>query len=82
MSMNKPDPANSESPELRRIVLQHYQRHVNSGIAKLAKATRLPVEVRSEECFVFDEAGEAYLDCGGYSVFLLGHRHPDVARCR
>ena len=23
-------------------------------------------------------SGDAYLDCGGYSVFLLGHRHPDV----
>jgi putrescine aminotransferase len=76
--MNESDPANPESRELQASVLQHYQRHVNSGIAKLAKAAKLPVEVRSEGCFVFDQAGEAYLDCGGYSVFLLGHRHPEV----
>ena len=68
----------SQPAALRDIVLQHYQRHVNSGTAKLAKATRLPVEVRSEGCYVFDQDGDAYLDCGGYSVFLLGHRHPDV----
>ena len=71
--------ADSSQPvALRDIVLQHYQRHVNSGTARLAKATRLPVEVRSEGCYVFDQDGDAYLDCGGYSVFLLGHRHPDV----
>jgi putrescine aminotransferase len=75
--MNQPDPK-PESAELRAAVLQHYQRHVNSGVAKLAKASKLPLEVRSEGCFVFDETGEAYLDCGGYSVFLLGHRHPEV----
>jgi putrescine aminotransferase len=62
----------------RDVVLQHYQQHVNSGMAKLARVANLPVEVRSEGCLVFDEAGDAYLDCGGYSVFLLGHRHPDV----
>jgi putrescine aminotransferase len=62
----------------RAAVLQHYHRHVNSGLAKLAKVANLPLEVRSEGCLVFDREGEAYLDCGGYSVFLLGHRHPGV----
>ena len=64
--------------EDRERVLQLYQRHVNSGLAKLAKMANLPLEVRSEGCLVFDQEGESYLDCGGYSVFLLGHRHPDV----
>jgi putrescine aminotransferase len=63
---------------IREAVLQHYRRHVNSGFAKLARLAELPVEVRSEGSLVFDEQGTAYLDCGGYSVFLLGHRHPDV----
>jgi putrescine aminotransferase len=27
---------------------------------------------------VFDEHGDAYLDCGGFGVFLLGHCHPAV----
>lgn len=68
----------SAGGDLRDEVLQQYRRHVNSGAAKLAKAARLPIEVRSEGCLVFDQAGDAYLDCGGYSVFLLGHRHPAV----
>jgi putrescine aminotransferase len=76
--MNQSESTNLESTELRETVLQLYQRHVNSGLAKLARLANLPVEVRSEGCFVFDQEGEAYLDCGGYSVFLLGHRHPEV----
>src|SRR5688572_21119050 len=62
----------------REAVLDHYRRHVNSGLAKLARLADLPLEVRSEGSLVFDEHGTAFLDCGGYSVFLLGHRHPDV----
>ena len=62
----------------REVVLDHYRSHVNSGLAKLARLADLPLEVRSEGSLVFDEQGTAFLDCGGYSVFLLGHRHPDV----
>jgi putrescine aminotransferase len=62
----------------RDVILQQYQKHLNSGLAKMAKLANLPAEVRSEGCLVFDENDEAYLDCGGYSVFLLGHRHPEI----
>jgi putrescine aminotransferase len=62
----------------RETVLARYQQHVNRGLAKLGKLANLPVEASSNGSLVYDERGEAYLDCGGYSVFLLGHRHPRV----
>lgn len=62
----------------RREVLQGHQRHVNRSFAKLARVMSLPVEVRSAGCLVYNEAGEAYLDCGGYGVFIMGHCHPKV----
>lgn len=68
----------SQVSPLRDDVLRQYQAHINKGLARLGKVAGLSVEVRSEGCFVFDQDGDAYLDCGGYSVFLLGHRHPRV----
>lgn len=62
----------------RQDLLRRYQRHVNRSFAKLARVMSLPMEVRSAGCLVYDEAGEAYLDCGGYGVFLMGHCHPKV----
>jgi putrescine aminotransferase len=62
----------------REVVLRQYQQHLNSGFAKLARIVNMPIEVRSEGNLVYNETGEAFLDCGGYSVFLLGHRHPAV----
>lgn len=59
-------------------VLARYRRHVNSGYAKLAGLTGMPVEVRSAGTRVFDADGHEYLDCGGYSVFVHGHCHPDI----
>jgi putrescine aminotransferase len=64
----------------RDVVLERYRRHVNIGLAKLGEFMHLPLEVRSEGSLVFDEKGEAYLDCGGYGVFILGHRHPAVVQ--
>ena len=62
----------------RDAVLERYRRHVNVGLAKLGEFMNLPLEVRSDGCLVFDEHGEAYLDCGGYGVFILGHHHPAI----
>jgi putrescine aminotransferase len=78
MGMNPPSIAIGRHTARRDDVLRQYQRHVNTGLARLAKMAGLPVEVQSAACYVFDQEGEAYLDCGGYSVFLLGHRHPRV----
>lgn len=62
----------------RQSVRQRHQRHVNRSFAKLAGVMNLPVEVYSSGCLVYNELDEAYLDCGGYGVFIMGHRHPRV----
>ncbi|MBM9466787.1 aspartate aminotransferase family protein [Nakamurella leprariae] len=66
------------APELRRRTVQQYRDHVNRGLATLASLTGAPLEHRSAGPFVWDVDGTEYLDCGGYGVFLLGHRHPRV----
>jgi putrescine aminotransferase len=64
--------------EGREATLRRYREHVSSGRARLAQMMSAGMEVRSQGCLVYDEDGEAHLDCGGYGVFLLGHCHPDV----
>jgi putrescine aminotransferase len=59
-------------------VIALYKRHVSRGRAKLAELTGGALEVRSAGARVYDHTGREYLDCGGYGVFLLGHRHPAV----
>jgi putrescine aminotransferase len=59
-------------------VVDGYRRHVSAGRARLADLTGGLVEVSSAGSTVTDAAGRTYLDCGGYGVFLLGHRHPSV----
>ncbi|MGW6454911.1 aspartate aminotransferase family protein [Streptomyces sp. NPDC055078] len=59
-------------------VMDTYRRHVGRGRARLAALTGAVMEVASEGTKVWDSAGKEYLDCGGYGVFLLGHRHPAV----
>jgi putrescine aminotransferase len=58
--------------------LDVYRRHVNRTTAMLADVNGVGVEARAEGPYVYDEAGRQYLDCGGYGVMLLGHRHPRV----
>lgn len=55
------------------------QRQRERGRARLAALTGARVEVGASGALVYDEAGRAYLDCGGHGGFLLGHRHPRVA---
>lgn len=62
----------------RELVLDRYQRHVNRSLAGLARLLDAPVEARSSGTRIHGEDGETYLDCGGFGVFLLGHRHPVV----
>jgi putrescine aminotransferase len=61
-----------------RDVVDGYRRHVSRGRARLADLTGGLVEVSSAGSTVTDASGRDYLDCGGYGVFLLGHRHPAV----
>ena len=56
---------------LRDEVLRAYRDHVSIGMAQLSRMMRATVETRSEGPYVWDEAGERYLDCGGYGVFTL-----------
>ncbi|MFD5711422.1 aspartate aminotransferase family protein [Streptomyces pharetrae CZA14] len=59
-------------------VLAVYRRHLSKGRARLASLTGAAMEVASEGSRVWDADAKEYLDCGGYGVFLLGHRHPRV----
>lgn len=57
--------------------IAEYQAHVNPGLAKLMSFAGYGVEMRAEGCYLFDHAGNRYLDfLGGYGVFSIGHRHP------
>ena len=69
------DPRGAVDP---REVADRYRRHVGRGRARVAELTGGLVEVSSEGSTVTDARGRSYLDCGGYGVFLLGHRHPAV----
>jgi putrescine aminotransferase len=62
----------------REALVDGYERHVSQATARLARQVGTPVEVRSAGSRVWDAQGREYLDCGGYGVFLLGHRHPAV----
>jgi len=64
----------------RRDVILRHRKHVNRGMARVADLMGTHLEVRSAGNYVFDERGEKYLDCGGYSVFTLGHCHPAVVK--
>jgi putrescine aminotransferase len=63
---------------MRTGVINAYESHVSQGMAALAQLMNAHVEVRAQGSHVWDEEGTEYLDCGGYGVFLLGHRHPYV----
>lgn len=59
-------------------VIDAYRRHMNRGAAMLAEVTGAHMERSADGAVVLDEGGGEYLACGGYGVFLLGHRHPAV----
>ncbi|MET9952804.1 aminotransferase class III-fold pyridoxal phosphate-dependent enzyme [Streptomyces sp. NPDC006339] len=71
-----PAPATAEASAAE--VLGIYRRHLSKGRARLASLTGAAMEVASEGSRVWDADAKEYLDCGGYGVFLLGHRHPRV----
>jgi putrescine aminotransferase len=55
-----------------------YRRHLSAGRARLSSVLGGQVEVEAHGCVVVDARGEAYLSCGGYGTFLLGHGAPRV----
>jgi putrescine aminotransferase len=66
------------APSDRDLVLDRYAKHVNKSLASLARLVATPVEVAAAGSRVRGGDGQAYLDCGGFGVFLLGHCHPAV----
>lgn len=60
--------------------LEKYRRYLNPSWVKGFKLAGLDtIEVEGEGTIVRDVFGREYLDfSGGYSVFILGHRHPKV----
>ncbi|MGW1019331.1 aspartate aminotransferase family protein [Streptomyces niveus] len=70
--------ADAERHTARDDVIGLYRRHVNSGLARLAELTGAPVVVRAEGDHLYTAEGEQLLNCGGFSVFLLGHGYPPV----
>jgi len=66
---------------LRASVVSDYSEHLNPGLAKLMQFAGFGVEVSAEGMYITDQDGREYLDfLGGYGVFSLGHRHPDVLK--
>ncbi|MDB5502869.1 MAG: putative putrescine aminotransferase [Tardiphaga sp.] len=59
-------------------VVKLYRQHVNSGMARLAGLVGMATETRASGSLVYDENDRAYLDCGGYGVFIAGHCHPTI----
>ena len=55
-----------------------YKRHLSKGRAMFGEVTGGLDEVMSAGAWVFSSDGRRLLDCGGYGVFLHGHRHPVV----
>ncbi|MFE3170593.1 aspartate aminotransferase family protein [Amycolatopsis sp. NPDC059090] len=69
------------APEARRRwVLDTYRAHLSSGLANLAEVAGMGIERQSDGAHVVDDTGRTFLNCGGYGVFTLGHRHPEVIR--
>lgn len=54
------------------------RRHVSAARTSLSELTGGYLEVESSGTRVRDAEGREFLACGGYGVFLLGHRHPRV----
>ncbi|MBI3926757.1 MAG: aminotransferase class III-fold pyridoxal phosphate-dependent enzyme [Armatimonadetes bacterium] len=57
-----------------------YRDHIHPDLPRLLKFSGLgTLELQAEGCHVRDHREQEYLDlCGGYGVFSLGHRHPEV----
>ena len=59
---------------------RNYQKFHNPSLARLYKfAGYNSIEWESQGVYIKDIDGKEYIDCaGGYGVFSLGHKHPEV----
>jgi len=60
--------------------VRNYQKYHNPSLARLYKfAGYNSIEWEAEGVYIKDIEGKEYIDCaGGYGVFSLGHRHPEI----
>lgn len=60
--------------------LAKYEQYINPSMARLFRFMGLStVEWQASGSVITDMDGKDYIDClGGYGVFSLGHRHPEV----
>ena len=60
--------------------LAKYEQYINPSMARLFRFMGLStIEWQAEGSVITDIDGKQYIDClGGYGVFSLGHRQPDV----
>jgi putrescine aminotransferase len=59
-------------------IISALKQHSNISKARLASLMQLPIETSAIGCEIFDQNNTPFLDCGGYGVFILGHRHNEV----
>lgn len=59
---------------------RRYKEHISPSMARLLKFSGFYAqEETAQGVYIYDEQGRKYLDCsGGYGIFILGHRHPEV----
>ncbi|MDT0380547.1 aminotransferase class III-fold pyridoxal phosphate-dependent enzyme [Streptomyces sp. DSM 42041] len=70
----------STRPSRSSNTLALYRRHFGSGRAAVGAFLGGMAETESQGPWVHTDDGRRFLDFGGYGVFILGHRHPDVVR--
>jgi len=76
--MAQVDPSDAEKTIEETI--EKYEAYVNPTLANLMRFAGFgDVEESAQGTIVRDCSGSEYIDClGGYGVFTLGHRHPEV----
>ncbi len=70
----------SDKQQMIDETIAKYEQYINPAMAKLFRFMGLAtIEWRAEGNVIYDINGKEYIDClGGYGVFSLGHRHPQV----
>ncbi|KZN62875.1 hypothetical protein N473_18340 [Pseudoalteromonas luteoviolacea CPMOR-1] len=63
---------------MREETLELLKAHSNRSKARLSSMMNLPIEHSAHGAEIVDENGKTYLDFGGFGVFILGHKHPQV----
>ena len=71
---------NENAEQIIEETIEKYEEYVNPTLANLMRFAGFgDVEESAQGTIVKDYSGNEYIDClGGYGVFCLGHRHPEV----